>query len=214
MQDIRNCARCKKDFDRKAQPLAGTKYCGECRERGIAYDLTRANQGARSGEFSGMSTRFRAQQLRCSACGNLESLSPTETVECALCDTSIVRTAGSLRDPICKKCQKLLPDHVWHQFRQHHAPTTLIKAFIQNPHCQICGTTLTSKMKYGKGKYKSLLAIDHDHSCCDRQVSCGKCIRGYLCHGCNVSIGFMNDDITRMQSAVEYLNNATSWEPK
>lgn len=30
------------------------------------------------------------------------------------------------------------------------------------------------------------LEVDHDHACCDFNGSCGSCIRGLLCTGCNM----------------------------
>lgn len=47
--------------------------------------------------------------------------------------------------------------------------------------------------------------IDHDHSCCPGKRSCGKCVRGLLCQGCNYGIGHFADSITNMQSAIDYL---------
>ena len=33
--------------------------------------------------------------------------------------------------------------------------------------------------------------VDHDHGCCDSQdQTCGSCLRGALCHGCNINLGF------------------------
>ena len=47
--------------------------------------------------------------------------------------------------------------------------------------------------------------IDHDHSCCGQQKSCGKCLRGIVCSDCNHGLGFFHDDTTILQSAIDYL---------
>lgn len=47
--------------------------------------------------------------------------------------------------------------------------------------------------------------VDHDHTCCPSQKSCGKCVRGLLCMMCNSAIGMMEDDIERLKSSIEYL---------
>lgn len=53
------------------------------------------------------------------------------------------------------------------------------------------------------------LAIDHDHTCCPgRGRSCGQCIRGLLCTGCNTALGLLDDDVARLARAAEYLTGA------
>ena len=47
-----------------------------------------------------------------------------------------------------------------------------------------------------RGKILSLV-VDHDHET-------GK-IRGLLCSNCNVAIGLLEEDISRMQSMIAYL---------
>lgn len=66
-----------------------------------------------------------------------------------------------------------------------------------NFECRIC------KMSLDFGD----MHIDHDHACCPgRGSSCGQCVRGILCMGCNVGLGAFGDDPDRLASAIRYLN--------
>lgn len=52
----------------------------------------------------------------------------------------------------------------------------------------------------------SPLVVDHDHKCCvKRGTSCGRCVRGLLCHRCNTGIGSLRDDPTVMRAAIRYV---------
>ncbi|MCX6821792.1 MAG: endonuclease VII domain-containing protein [Candidatus Aenigmarchaeota archaeon] len=66
----------------------------------------------------------------------------------------------------------------------------------QNGVCAICGISKTER-----------LAIDHDHFCCDKKGSCGKCIRGLLCSKCNTGIAYFYDNIDLLLKAINYLNS-------
>ena len=62
--------------------------------------------------------------------------------------------------------------------------------------CAACGATETT----GHGWH-----TDHDHACCPGQRSCGKCVRGILCHACNVTLGQSKESIERLESLINYL---------
>ena len=47
---------------------------------------------------------------------------------------------------------------------------------------------------------KKSLRVDHDHSCCPGEKTCGKCIRGLLCANCNL--------------AMERIDSVTGWAEK
>lgn len=63
----------------------------------------------------------------------------------------------------------------------------------QNGVCAICH----SSNKSGRG-----LAVDHNHET--------KKIRGLLCSNCNLGIGYLKDDILRLEKAIEYLKRNDS----
>lgn len=49
------------------------------------------------------------------------------------------------------------------------------------------------------------LDVDHDHSCCPGEISCGKCIRGLLCRRCNTIIGQVEESASVLKSMIDYL---------
>lgn len=49
------------------------------------------------------------------------------------------------------------------------------------------------------------LSVDHDHSCCPGEKTCGKCNRGLLCSKCNKTLGMVSDDIKILQDMINYL---------
>lgn len=63
--------------------------------------------------------------------------------------------------------------------------------------CAICGEQCTSGRR---------LAIDHDHTCCPGDKTCGKCVRGLLCGPCNQGIGKLKDSPRLLIAAASYLS--------
>ena len=63
----------------------------------------------------------------------------------------------------------------------------------QNGQCKICGSVDNNNGRCGSGK----LFIDHCHTTGE--------VRGLLCHKCNQGIGYFDDDIDRLQQAINYL---------
>ena len=59
----------------------------------------------------------------------------------------------------------------------------------QEGKCAICGRE--------EERFARSLHVDHDHKT-------GQ-VRGLLCHGCNVGMGSMGDDIGVLQKSIEYL---------
>lgn len=58
------------------------------------------------------------------------------------------------------------------------------------------------------------LHMDHDHSCCayvkNGKRSCGECVRGWLCRGCNISLGLLKENPRRIQGLLLYLGGSST----
>lgn len=71
--------------------------------------------------------------------------------------------------------------------------------------CALCGSPESQGEKFARGKTR--LSVDHDHDHCGPSRACKACIRGLLCHDCNVGIAkFEYKPKTRVRFA-DYLDN-------
>lgn len=68
----------------------------------------------------------------------------------------------------------------------------------QNNECKICKTS------------NERLCIDHDHKCCPSVYSCGECIRGLLCRGCNLALGILKEDLDIIENMKKYIQTYSS----
>ena len=51
------------------------------------------------------------------------------------------------------------------------------------------------------------LSVDHDHACCSGMTSCGKCVRGLLCHSCNIGLGRLEFRGADLQKVADYVRD-------
>lgn len=89
----------------------------------------------------------------------------------------------------------LCPKHHKVAWRYRVSDDDFIK-FVINPHCQNPECSETSD-----------LVMDHDHSCCDKPPTCGKCNRGWLCRKCNISIGMAQESPRIIRGLIKYLED-------
>ena len=98
-----------------------------------------------------------------------------------------------------KKWAEKNPDKRAAASRKHYYKITKdefdAKMISQDSKCVICGKPLTRP------------SLDHGHNCCPGKKSCGKCIRGILCQGCNTILGLAQDSIEVLQNAIQYLRS-------
>jgi Recombination endonuclease VII len=83
-------------------------------------------------------------------------------------------------------------------YRRHRLSEDAFQALLdrQAGVCAVCG---------GPPRDEERLVVDHDHDCCPGPRSCGQCIRGLLCPGCNQAAGILDDSAVLAERVADYL---------
>lgn len=114
------------------------------------------------------------------------------------CDPCI---EGNRRDQTARKAADpygYLTSNLWQKYR------LTVERYLdmleeQNYRCAICSAESPGDVRANR------FHVDHDHRCCPGSTSCGQCIRGLLCRGCNTALGNFGDDRQRLLNAARYL---------
>lgn len=131
--------------------------------------------------------------------------------QCARCkevkSTSFFSAVKARKDGfhrLCKECNKIDCNERYQRYKPRYRASAIEKKYgkgalafyeseiAKDDKCRVCGI---SESEAPKGR----LAIDHCHGT-------GR-LRGLLCDKCNTAIGLMQDDISHLTAAIEYLRN-------
>lgn len=134
-------------------------------------------------KFSFVSLKTGKRNTRCKSC-----ISDYEKERYKLNRERLIKQSRGLeevkyKDPVWAKTKRLMG--------QYKLPYGIYLEMIENG-CEVCGN-------------KENLCVDHDHSCCPGQTTCGRCIRGILCTDCNMAEGRLKSSIEISENMVVYL---------
>ena len=117
----------------------------------------------------------------------------TPSVKCVGCKEMFIFSGPAIdKHQYCNKCYSILkthaayiPVHPESVTRHHITIVQFLKILISQDFSCFCGKSFPPK---------SRITIDHDHKCCAKGYSCGKCVRGLLCSRCNTVIHHLEDN--------------------
>jgi hypothetical protein len=99
---------------------------------------------------------------------------------CTVCGKGMRRRTTVTVEAKCRDCRRSDPvlsvvSSFCSNLRKHHLTVEQYEEMLaaQEGRCGICREP------------ELALVVDHDHSCCPGRFSCGRCIRGLACYGCN-----------------------------
>lgn len=210
------CAQCHNDFTYVKKPGQRSKYCSDaCRETWIRerygrsipgfYDRSTTSTCAHCGnDFTYEKTTGRLRMYcngRCKMNAGAAKAAERNKNQQRVCEcgSTDVPKAGK---PVCRICRKDDRDRAEYnrtkRLRMYGLTSVQFDEILalQRGKCAICETDTPG----GHG-----WMIDHDHACCRGLGSCGACVRGILCHSCNIALGNLNDSTNLLRNAIKYL---------
>lgn len=181
-------------------------YCG--RDRCTSRDRLCQHCGAGfTLNTNGAGTRY------CSTACKIKGYKPgsADKPVCAWCGepSKWPQTGRTTWPYICRQCiEPIRP--VADRLKAHHVPHERARGLLTDPGCEVCGANLLEKIREPThGHLRVRLVVDHDHNCCPGVHSCGQCVRGLICHQCNIAAGMLGDDPPRAHALARYLQRWT-----
>lgn len=175
------CTQCKEYFPKDQFHKGKTSWCNNCQKE---YDLKRID-------------KFRVYPRKLNELGQIHCRNCGEYFD----EKDMVVGNKRINKGLtyCKECSSILK--TTRTINNYGITVDQFHELLekQNYSCRICGLKDST--------YRVRLSIDHDHSCCPGRKSCGKCIRGLLCHPCNMALGSAKDDIEILQKMINYLKS-------
>lgn len=121
-------------------------------------------------------------------------------IKCTMCAQWFVRNSGSQKycSPSCVDNAKKIGHLRWSLSARYAMSVDAFNEIVQRQGnaCAICQESFANRKS---------IHVDHAHSCCNSSVSCGRCVRGFLCRRCNQLLGMAEDRTDILTQAVEYL---------
>lgn len=177
------CGRCGEPRSAEAFASPYQSYCRKCVRE---YGRLRVDHKDREGRQARENTWLKDDgKRRCKRCGEVLSL-------------MVFQGASQF----CRPCSS------WKRIQQQYRLTQEAYEQMwekQGRCCKICKTDDPGNTTW---------TVDHDHACCPRGsgavTTCGKCVRGILCRGCNNGLGNFRDSPAALREAARYLESLES----
>jgi hypothetical protein len=120
---------------------------------------------------------------------------------CGICGSEFQVLKPSLRR-LYELCDGCLRSHqgIITSARKHRVPVSMLKEYCLRRRCMLCKRVMDARR----------VCVDHDHQCCPGSYSCGKCVRGFVCNGCNTAVGHLESLFSRgleLSDLLDYINS-------